>query len=114
MGDNYMFLIKDVATQAVVTIDPGCGKTVDAHLNHANWQLSAIWNTHHHDDHTGGNMMLKEKYRCTVYGSKEDRERIPGIDRGLKGGDTVKVGNTAATVLEVPGHTKHHIAYWFE
>ena len=65
-----------------------------------------------HWDHTGGNLELK-KDGVKVYGPATEREKIPGIDVTLKEGDKVKFGTTEATVMEVGGHTRGHIAYHF-
>ena len=78
------------------------------------WSLTHILNTHHHHDHTGGNLELKEKTGRTIVGSRSDQERIPGIDVELEDGDTYELGNATAQVFNVSGHTLGHIAYWFE
>jgi hydroxyacylglutathione hydrolase len=74
-------------------------------------KLTQILNTHHHYDHTGGNLVLKEG-GVKVYGPAS--ETIPGIDVGLRAGDTFEFGRTKAKVLDVGGHTRGHIAFYFE
>ncbi|MEJ2089218.1 MAG: hydroxyacylglutathione hydrolase, partial [Gammaproteobacteria bacterium] len=70
-------------------------------------------NTHHHFDHAGGNEALKAQWGCVVVGAANDASRIPGIDVKVADGDTYQFGNHAARILEVPGHTTGHIAYYF-
>jgi hydroxyacylglutathione hydrolase len=72
-----------------------------------------VLNTHHHSDHVGGNRLLKERTGCLIVGSIHDRGRIPCVDRVVGEGETVTLGDAMAQVLEVPGHTLGHIAYWF-
>jgi hydroxyacylglutathione hydrolase len=77
------------------------------------WRISAIWNTHWHPDHTGGNAAIKAATGCTVIAPAAEAARIPTADRLVGEGDEVRLGTHAATVLEVPAHTAGHIAYHF-
>ena len=77
------------------------------------WRLTHILNTHHHGDHTGANLSLKERWGCTIVGAANDAERIPGIDVRVSDGDAYAFGSMNAKILEVPGHTTGHIAYYF-
>jgi len=77
------------------------------------WRLTHILNTHHHFDHAGGNEELKAQWNCQVVGAAIDAERIPGIDVALADGDTLTLGSKQARIIEVPGHTSGHIAYYF-
>ena len=72
--------------------------------------MTHILNTHHHFDHTGGNMELKAE-GVQVYGPAT--ENIPGMDIALKDSDTVSFGGTKAIIMDVGGHTRGHIAYYF-
>jgi hydroxyacylglutathione hydrolase len=69
--------------------------------------------THHHADHTDGIEALKAKYKCRVVAPAAEAAKIPAVDETVREGDTVKVGNLSANVIETPGHTLGHIAYWF-
>jgi hydroxyacylglutathione hydrolase len=74
----------------------------------------SIFNTHHHNDHVGGNRQLMQRFPdVCVYGGEQDRGRIPGQQVFLKEGDRVEFSDRVASVLFVPGHTKGHIAYYF-
>ncbi|KAL0785481.1 hypothetical protein Bca101_001727 [Brassica carinata] len=75
--------------------------------------LTYILNTHHHYDHTGGNLELKDRYGAKVIGSALDRDRIPGIDIALKDGDKWMFAGHEVHVMDTPGHTKGHISLYF-
>lgn len=111
--DNYIWLLMDDSGTTAV-IDPGDARGVELTLSRKNLKLDYILNTHHHWDHTGGNMALKRKYKCTIIGPSADAHRIPGMDEGVKEGDTVAVGNAMAQVIETPGHTTGHVCFHFE
>lgn len=114
LDSNYGYLIHDPASQATAAIDTPDAEAVLATLAKKNWTLSDIFNTHHHGDHTGGNLQLKKETGCRISGPEAEAARIPGIDVGLGEDDSVQLGDSRARVLEVPGHTSGHIAYHFE
>jgi len=111
--DNYIWLLRDDSGTTAV-IDPGDAHTVQVTLDHHKIGLDYILNTHHHWDHTGGNMALKHKYGCRVIGPAADKMRIPGLDESVHEGDTISIGNATAKVIETHGHTIGHICLWFE
>jgi len=113
LSDNYGYLVHDPESGVTASIDTPDAAAIDAALAERGWQLTHILNTHHHFDHAGGNEALKAKWGCTVVGAANDAERIPGIDVRVADGDQLPLGNATATVLEVPGHTSGHIAYYF-
>ncbi|HER27007.1 MAG TPA: hydroxyacylglutathione hydrolase [Rhodospirillales bacterium] len=112
--DNYIYLIHDSDSGETACVDPAVAGPVKQALSEKGWTLGQILNTHHHPDHTGGNLELKEAYGCTITGAKSDAARIPGIDVRVSEGDTVSLGDHLARVFDVPGHTSGHNAYWFE
>ncbi|MGB0748874.1 MAG: hydroxyacylglutathione hydrolase [Magnetospiraceae bacterium] len=111
--DNYLYLLRDRASGAVAAVDPGDAAPIQAALAARGWTLTHILATHHHPDHVGGVLTLKEASGCTVIGSKDDVDRIPGLDVAVGDGDTVALGESTAQVFDVAGHTRAHIAYWF-
>lgn len=113
-SDNYGFLAHDPATQSTACIDTPDDDATNAALKENGWRLTHILNTHHHGDHTGANLSLKERWGCTIVGAANDAERIPGIEVRVSDGDTYIFGGLDAKVFEVPGHTTGHIAYYFE
>ena len=114
LADNYIFLLFDPSDRMAAVVDPAVAAPVLEKLASLDAQLVAIFNTHHHFDHVGGNRQLLARFpNAVVYGSAEDRKRIPGIGVELKDGDRVEFGGESATVYFVPGHTRGHIAYHF-
>lgn len=112
--DNYIYLIHDHESNETAVVDPALSEPILAILDEKGWGLNYIFNTHHHFDHVGGNLELKEATGCQIIGSKADQERIPGIDLCVIEGDQVHLGDNIGQVIEVPGHTRAHIAFWFE
>jgi hydroxyacylglutathione hydrolase len=113
LRDNYVYLLHDPGTGACAAVDPSEAAPVLAALDRNGWRLSHILNTHHHHDHTGGNLELKRATACTIIGYQRDAARLPGLDTGVIEGDEVVFGNQVAEVFEIPGHTFGHIAFWF-
>jgi hydroxyacylglutathione hydrolase len=113
LSDNYVYLAHDAATGATGVVDPAVVDPVLAAAQDKGWNITHILNTHHHGDHTGGNLEIKRQTGCTIVGPKADRDRIPGIDVEVGDGDSFKLGDAEAQVFDVPGHTRGHIAYWF-
>ncbi|MEM6410970.1 MAG: hydroxyacylglutathione hydrolase [Pseudomonadota bacterium] len=113
LSDNYGFLVHDAESGETICIDTPDGDVYLTEANTKGWAISAIWNTHWHPDHTGGNLLIKDTTGCEIIGPAGEVERIPGIDRTVSGGDTVCLGNKSAAVLDVPGHTIGHIAFHF-
>lgn len=114
LNDNYVYLAHCPETDQTAVVDPAVVDPVMDALTDTGWTLTHILNTHHHADHTGGNIEIKSATGCTIVGPRADRDRIPGIDVKVGEGDTYDFGNTQARVFDVPGHTRGHIAYWFE
>jgi hydroxyacylglutathione hydrolase len=114
LSDNYIFLLHDPARNIAAVVDPAQAQPVLQQLQAWGAELTAIFNTHHHGDHVGGNQQLIESFpQITVYGGAEDRGRIPGQQVFLQAGSRVSFANRTAEILFVPGHTKAHIAYYF-
>lgn len=111
--DNYIWLVHDPVSTETIVVDPGAADPVLAALATHGWTLTAIWNTHWHPDHTGGNAALKAATGCTVIAPAAEAAQIPTADRLVGEGDTAAIGGHVATVLAVPAHTAGHIAYHF-
>jgi len=111
--DNYGFLVHDSEQNTTASVDTPDADAINAALEEKGWSLTHILNTHHHGDHTVGNLALKEKWNCIIVGAANDEERIPGIDVRVSDGDIYDFGSFKAQVFEVPGHTTGHIAYYF-
>ena len=114
LSDNYVYLVHAPDSRHTAVVDPAVTAPVLDELARRGWGLTYVLNTHHHWDHVGANLELKEATGCTVVGFRGDAARIPGIDRMVAEGDWLELGSCRASVLEVPGHTRGHIAYWFQ
>jgi hydroxyacylglutathione hydrolase len=111
LSDNYGLLVRDTATGAVATIDTPDADAILAELERSGWgRLDLILNTHWHPDHSGGNARLQAETGCEIVGPEEVRRAAP-LDRVVRGGDTVMLGETALEVIDAPGHTLGHIVY---
>jgi hydroxyacylglutathione hydrolase len=112
LADNYGFLLHDSEAQVTAAVDTPDAEAILAALHARGWKLTHILNTHHHGDHAGGNLALKERTGCRIVGPAHDAGRIPGIDVGVADGDRFALGSHAVEVLETPGHTRGHIVYY--
>jgi hydroxyacylglutathione hydrolase len=114
LSDNYIFLLHDPFKNIAAVVDPAQAEPVLHYLDRLNTELVAIFNTHHHSDHVGGNKKLLDRFpNLCVYGGASDRGRIPGQQVFLEEGDRVTFGDRSGEVFFVPGHTRAHIAYYF-
>jgi len=113
LKDNYVYLIHDNQTGETAAVDPAEADPVLEALAANGWTLTHVLNTHHHGDHVGGNLELKRRTGCRIVGSERDLKRIPGIDVAVGEMTVLKFGSSEARVLDVPGHTRAHIAFWF-
>ena len=105
--DNYLFVLHDRDCNIAAVVDPGDAAPVLRCLESLGATLVAIFNTHHHSDHVGGNTQLLQRFpEAIVYGGAEDRGRIPGQQVFLHEGDRVSLGDRTAEVFFVPGHTR--------
>ncbi len=113
LNDNFGYLVHDPDGGVTATIDTPEVATINRALADKGWSLTHILNTHHHPDHAGGNLELKEQWGCEIIGAACDAQRIPGIDRQLSDGDLFEFGGHSVQVFETPGHTVGHVVYHF-
>lgn len=114
LSDNYIYLLLDDTNPDTAVIDPGDADPVFSYLQNTDRRLTAILNTHHHMDHVGGNRALLDRFPdIQVFGGAGDRNRIPGQSVFLRDEDEIFICNAKARILEIPGHTRAHIAYYF-
>lgn len=113
LKDNYAYLLADRQAGLCAVVDPSEPEPVKAALAREGLTLTHILNTHHHWDHTGGNLALKAELGARVIGPGKDRDRIPGIDEGVSEDAPFTFGPHSARILEVPAHTRGAITFVF-
>jgi hydroxyacylglutathione hydrolase len=104
ISSNFTYILSDGTLNFI--IDPADFITVDRYLLSHNLLPSLIINTHHHADHTEGNLRLKNKYHCPVLGGDP---RIPGIDKLLSDGEQLATPAAPLRIIHTPGHTRGSI-----
>tara|TARA_B100001057_G_scaffold494248_1_gene590373 strand:- start:329 stop:1090 length:762 start_codon:yes stop_codon:yes gene_type:complete len=114
LNDNYSYLIHDKISNTVAIVDPSEFIPCDTIISKNYKKLDFILNTHHHYDHVGGNEELKKKYNSKVLGFENDKNRIPQIDTVLKDNQEFKIGTLNFITIFIPGHTRGHVAFYFE
>lgn len=112
LNDNYGFLLHEPISGLTAAIDTPDGDVILDQCQALGLTLTHVFNTHHHFDHVDGNMLLKDKHGVTIIGAKSDAQRIPGIDITVSGGEIFSFGNYKVHVLDTPGHTLGHCAYY--
>lgn len=110
LADNYIWLLHDDAGNALV-VDPGEAAPVEAALSEHGLHLRAILLTHHHHDHIGGAAALSSRHGAAIHAPHDPR--IENADHRVAEGDQVTLDAPASRfdVLEIPGHTRSHIAF---
>ena len=112
LQDNYSFIAYDTKTDIVAVIDPSEFKPINNFIEKKYKKIDYILNTHHHFDHTGGNLDLQKKYKAKIIGSKKDEKRIPGINIKLSDNESFKLGSVDFKIFLIPGHTSGHICFY--
>ncbi|MGE0257796.1 MAG: hydroxyacylglutathione hydrolase [Alphaproteobacteria bacterium] len=109
-GRNFNYLIACPETGEALAVDPLDAEKCLAAAKRRGWTIKQILNTHEHRDHTGGNDQMIAATGAKLLAHANAKDRIAGIDRGLKAGDAIKIGRTVELeCLDTPGHTMSHI-----
>ena len=111
LSDNYIWLVHDPDSAETIVVDPAEAQPVLDAATDRGWTISQIWNTHWHPDHTGGNAAIKAATGARVTGPAAEAAKIPTLDATVGEGDTVRIGDHVAMVMETPAHTAGHISY---
>ncbi len=116
LRDNYIYLIALDTSDMLIAVDPAEAEPVRKACQQLDKPLTHIFNTHHHWDHTDGNLALKKAFDCRIVGAKHDAGRIPGLDLAVSEAsppvlEGMNMAGLHLAVLDVPGHTIGHIAW---
>ena len=115
LNDNFGLLVHEPELGATASVDAPDGQAIADEAERRGWPLTHLLLTHHHADHVQGTQTLKARFpRMKVIGAAKDAHRLPPLDRAVSEGDVVELGEARARVIETPGHTLGHIAYYFE
>ncbi|HWU42277.1 MAG TPA: hydroxyacylglutathione hydrolase [Bdellovibrio sp.] len=110
--NNYVFVLIDDEHKMAVAVDPGHSSKVIEYLAANNLQLAAILLTHHHQDHIGGVRTLLERYPAPVFAPMKNKSQINQAENWVQEGDQFSIGPFDFSVMELPGHTLGHVAFW--
>ena len=112
LKDNYAYIVTCDATKATAIVDPSEAEAVLEAVKRLGVKPTAIWNTHHHMDHVGGNEELCKALGIRdVYGHASDKGRIPAQTKFLEENDCFLLGKLDVGILHIPGHTTGAVAY---
>jgi len=107
---NFNYLIACPESGEALAVDPLESQLCLDRAKAKGWEITQVLNTHEHGDHTGGNAAVIAVTGAKLLAHASAKDTIPGIDVGLKAGDTVKVGTAVEIeVLDTPGHTRSHV-----
>lgn len=111
-SDNYGLLLHDHKSGATAAIDAPDAAEIERQLDAKGWKLTHIFTTHHHGDHVEGNLALQKRHGCSIIGPRREASKIAGIDHDVSGGDRFTWEGRDVRVMDCPGHTLGHIAYY--
>jgi hydroxyacylglutathione hydrolase len=113
LKDNYAYLVHDAASGTTAVVDVPEAAPIQAALDARGWTLTDILLTHHHHDHVGGVDALRKATGASVWGAAQDAARLPPLDRPVRPGRDEGFCGQTVQIIDVPGHTVGHIAYFF-
>lgn len=111
---NYAYLIKEPQSSNCVIIDAAETRPILETLNKLSLTPTHILTTHHHFDHVGGNLDLKQKYKLKIIAPKDEFDKVPGADTTATEDTPIKIDNLEFNVLKTPGHTLGHVLYYLK
>src|SRR5690349_22385055 len=117
LKDNYAYLVVCGETGEAAVVDPSEGPPVLEAVRREGVKLRAVWNTHHHHDHVGGNGEVVAAWpgvEVVAHVSDRDKGRVPGQTRAVEEGDVVEVGRLRARIVFNPGHTTGAVSYFID
>eukprot|EP00040_Diaphanoeca_grandis_P017972 m.94521 g.94521 ORF g.94521 m.94521 type:complete len:307 (+) comp26728_c0_seq1:127-1047(+) len=108
--DNYVYIVNNMLTNECGVVDPSDAEPVLAEIDALGWCLTHVLNTHHHDDHVGGNLEIQNITGATIIGPEAEKDKIPGINETVVGGDVIDFVGLRGVVIATGGHTNGHIS----
>jgi hydroxyacylglutathione hydrolase len=111
LKDNYVWAIINAKKTEAIIVDPGDAGPIIAYLQQHQLALNAVFITHHHWDHTNGLADLIHQYNMPVIGFIHSI--VKGLTHRVKEGDVLDKAFLSSQIIEIPGHTLDHIAYYF-
>lgn len=111
LKDNYAYVIEGAGRQCII-VDPGQVTPVQSFIMQTELTPAAILNTHHHADHAAGNGELSRLYKIPVIGPEKEQSKIPSLTDTVKDGDKIDYAGLLFNIIETPGHTNGHIAFY--
>ncbi|MGH7066873.1 MAG: hydroxyacylglutathione hydrolase [Acetobacteraceae bacterium] len=111
LADNYGWLLRD-GSGFTTFVDPAEDGPAAAAVEAAGGRLDMILLTHHHADHVAGTDALRQRFGAKVAGAAADAHRLPSLDHALSPGQHFVLGSSRAEVIDTPGHTRGHVAYF--
>ncbi|MFQ6549259.1 hydroxyacylglutathione hydrolase [Aestuariibius sp. 2305UL40-4] len=112
LSDNYAYILHDDVTRRTALVDAPEVEPIREVLVGHGWELSDLLITHHHPDHIDGVEELHRIYDCRVIGAQADQKRLPPLDIAVGETDVEAVAGEEVHILDVPGHTIGHIAFY--
>jgi hydroxyacylglutathione hydrolase len=113
LTDNYAYLVVAESGEAAI-VDASEAAPVSDAIRRDGVRARAIWSTHHHWDHVGGNEELARAMRLEVVGHASDARRLPALSHPVETGATVRVGEIEAKCIHIPGHTLGAVGYFVD
>ena len=113
LNDNFSYIIINERNNTACVVDPSESKPIIDIIRREKVNLKYILNTHHHDDHVGGNLELKKKYNCKIIGFINDKKKIPGINVLVKDKSLYQNEDFEFMTYHTPGHTIGHVIFHF-
>jgi hydroxyacylglutathione hydrolase len=112
LSDNYAYLVVCEETNKAAIVDASEAAPVARAVVDAGVALEAIWSTHHHHDHVGGNEEIAGRFHVTaILAHASDKGRVPGQTRFLESGESFAFGSLKVETIHIPGHTLGAVAY---
>ena len=113
LRDNFSYIVLNEQNNNACVVDPGEARPIIDTVIKQKINLKLILNTHHHNDHVGGNLELKRQFNCNILGYIHDKDNIPGIDIFIRDTELYQNEDFEFKTYHTPGHTEGHVIFHF-